>query len=126
MKYIIVSLAFSFIGIISIAQGKYDGGRDDGYASLTANNLTLSIDLLSIDLLSFKNKTFEVFPNPAGNFLHIKIERSLKENELVVFDILGNEVIKIIVPSTKINIGHLASGIYVIKIGNNIKKFFKK
>ena len=67
---------------------------------------------------------FIIYPNPAKDNLVVK---SIKRGEVEIRNILGETII-----STKketetkvIDVSNLASGIYIIKLGQTSRKFFK-
>ncbi len=73
--------------------------------------------------------SFEVYPNPAGNFVHININDT-KSNDLKVqvYDILGKLVKTqpITERTTQLDIQNLKSGVYILKVGNSSKRLIKK
>lgn len=73
---------------------------------------------LSVNITERK-KDFEIslFPNPAKEFIWIKSLKSI--DEVSVSDINGKAVITSMQPSDKIDISHLKSGIYFIRVISN-------
>lgn len=61
-----------------------------------------------------------VFPNPANNLLHILFPKNMNDIALVVYDMLGNEMLKQSYNEAKeecvLSIAHLQNGLYVVKI----------
>jgi len=80
--------------------------------------------LADIALLSTQNNEIaglRVYPNPVSNgVLHVESNLN-SERTISLFDILGKEVIKTTTSNTTINIAHLNSGIYIVKITENGK-----
>jgi hypothetical protein len=68
-----------------------------------------------------------VYPNPATDEIEIPgIENAIMQ-EIEIFNILGEKVITTqLTASNKINVGHLPTGMYIIKIGDKITKFIKR
>lgn len=80
--------------------------------------------LADIALLSTQNNEIaglRVYPNPVSNgVLHFESNLN-SERTISLFDVLGKEVIKTTTSNTTINIAHLNSGIYIVKITENGK-----
>jgi len=76
-----------------------------------------------------------IYPNPAEDFITIQTSEVSETSEVYkvqIFDVLGIEVIS--TPSLRdtpqegnlrIDVSHLPSGIYYIKIGEKVEKFVK-
>jgi hypothetical protein len=75
--------------------------------------------------------TFSVFPNPAEDIINIRQIRT-QESKVVIYNLLGKIMMKTMIDKelTPINISHLNSGVYFLKVtsGNSssIKKILKK
>lgn len=67
---------------------------------------------------------FKIYPNPASKFTNIDIDESLKGMSYVFLDATGQIVLsgKLFDKSNLINTSELASGLYIVKVGNNIAK----
>ena len=67
-------------------------------------------------------------PNPASDFITIKFETS-EVSKVQIFDILGIEIMSVEagqdVSTQKIDVSHLPTGMYFIRIGNKVEKFVK-
>lgn len=68
------------------------------------------------------NTKLSAYPNPAGDF--IIIESKPENEELAIYDIWGNEVLKSNL--NKVDIRNLKTGVYFVKSGKTILKFTKK
>ena len=93
------------------------------YASLSgcqANCNTTSV-------ISTEINNLKLFPNPVNNTLHISYDKKIDKIE--IFDNLGRIILSKNNPESKINVEHLANGIYSIAIifdeNRIIKKFTK-
>jgi len=75
------------------------------------------------------NDNFQIFPNPASEFIEITGINNL-ENNIQIYNILGEQVLtSSIFPipySKKVDISALAAGVYYVKIGNEAKMFVKE
>lgn len=90
--------------------------------AFTLDDLAIS-DVTSVsDNFSLNNNlTVKLYPNPAKEVLYFEFSRHLsKTNNLVIFDVLGNEVgshtLKSKTPVQKINVSALSEGIYFYQL----------
>ncbi len=83
---------------------------------------------------SFDNSTYFCYPNPAKDFILIKLNEnqnliSAEQKEIIVYDIYGNivlvENITISAMNNKLDISKLDSGVYYFLIGNQLYNFIK-
>lgn len=61
---------------------------------------------------------FSIYPNPANDFVNITSQNSGNKN-VVVYDVLGKQVINTTISSDRLNISELTSGIYMMTISQN-------
>ena len=75
---------------------------------------------------TFSKNAFTIFPNPTQADLHIVKTDGTAAYE--VYSILGSKVLSGTIDTTNstINVANLDKGVYLIKIGNAVKKFIKK
>ena len=78
------------------------------------------------------NNQIRVYPNPTNGQLRIK-NYELKENDIIeIYDVVGQKVganlcVRPINAETiTIDISHLASGMYFLKVGNKTARFVKE
>jgi len=71
------------------------------------------------------NKLVEIFPNPASNFLSVKVTEVIV-SKISIFDIQGKEVLSKTNDFSNINIAHLSKGLYFIKLKTNLSTVTKK
>ena len=64
----------------------------------------------------FENDNFSLYPNPASDGYVNITSKSAGAKEVVVFDVLGKEVINTTLPLDRLDIANLNSGIYIVKI----------
>ncbi len=87
------------------------GARNDG--------TTLSVD-------QFNATNFSVYPNPSNTgFVNITTTTNAPVN-VVVFDILGKEVISKTIQNNTLNVSNLKAGIYILKLNQNEATITKK
>jgi hypothetical protein len=67
----------------------------------------------------------KIYPNPASNI--ITVELGTKNEELQIVDLLGKEIMRLLLPyeSLDIDISSLQPGVYFIKTKQDTKKFIK-
>ena len=74
-----------------------------------------------------KTAPFLLYPNPASNIVYVQqSKRASVKNEAVVFDINGRLLLTkpfLNADKIKLDVGHLPSGMYVIKVGDQVLKF---
>ncbi len=76
------------------------------------------------------NNSFKLYPNPASNCLNIayQISESNSDATLTIYDVLGNQIMNIILPASQtvksIGISKLSEGVYFysIVVNNNIEQ----
>lgn len=93
-----------------------------------SNTLTANCNLLSASENYFDKINFEIYPNPAKEFLHIRITNNNSENyDLQLLNYLGQIVYEDKISSfTEIPISNLLAGVYWVKISNGITTKTKK
>lgn len=94
---------------------------------LTASNATLTGDVQDKELSTSNNvldKGIRVYPLPANDY--VKIMTTLNINSLVIYDLMGKKMIHKYVDFEQIDISHLHSGIYFLKIITNQGRIIKK
>ncbi|MCF8218436.1 MAG: S8 family peptidase [Bacteroidales bacterium] len=98
--------------------GKMGSGRINAVHSL--NCLTGS----SINVAD-QNKKLKIYPNPSRGTFHIQ-SPGISTFELSVFDITGKEIARRSQSGNMIDLNHLNSGIYIIKIKTKEQSFTEK
>lgn len=103
--------------------------------------IKLNLDFISsIESSDISNHDIQIYPNPTSDYINISFDNNLilstatsideQNNYIKIYDVLGIEVIREAIynfsANYRINIENLATGMYFIKIGNNIEKFIKK
>ena len=100
----------------------YSGSCSDtsNVAVLTVNN-NVGINETSQD------KIFSVFPNPAQSVINVKADSKLIGEVYTIYDNTGRVVLsgKLNSQNTTIELGNLSGGIYMFKVGENMKQTFK-
>ena len=69
-----------------------------------------------------------VFQNPANNQINVQVNKEQIGKQLAVFDISGREIFtaKLNNASTSIDISEWSSGVYFLRLGNEVKKLVKE
>lgn len=68
-----------------------------------------------------------VSPNPVGATLNVKGYNATEPAQLVIYSVAGGEVLRANAwKGESLDVAHLASGIYILKIDNQTLKFIKK
>ena len=68
------------------------------------------------------NSKIKIYPNPTNSI--IKISGINPHEEIKIYDVLGNEILKSM--QKEIDVSSLPSGMYYLKIGNGTQKFVKQ
>lgn len=99
-------------------------GLTDDYTKPNRNFKMQAIrELLDTHFDVEKNEEkYIIYPNPSNDYLYFNSEIN---SEIIIYDILGNVVIKHFITDNKINISELDNNIYLIKINNKIYRFIK-
>ncbi len=73
------------------------------------------------------NDVFSIYPNPTKNSLNITVNQKLIGSEFTITDQLGRTVItgKLTAENTVVEVGNLSNGIYLLRIGTNVRQTFK-
>lgn len=81
--------------------------------------------IVEINEISSTN-TFSIFPNPTQSKINVRAAVKLLGSPYVVYDNTGKTIIKgkITSEDTIIELGNLPGGIYLLSVGENLKKTF--
>ena len=97
---------------------------DSNYCTSISDQIIFNIDDISENPL--------IYPNPANDLLNIDIMSESDSNILInLYDVLGNiclsreEILKKGYHSISIDLSKFSTGMYYIKIGNQVRKFMK-
>ena len=129
--------------------GQYSGTTND---TLTVSNVTMSnnnqpfrcivssgscSDTSNVAVLTVNNNVginenkqdnlFSVFPNPAQSVINVKADSKLLGQVYSIYDNTGRVVLtgKLNSENTTIELGNLQGGVYMFRIGENMKQTFK-
>ena len=96
--------------VLFIGVWKYGNFASDGEFQLSAYDDSL------LSNTSFENENFRAYPNPVQNVLNLSYNKSI--SNVKVFNLLGQEVMTnaINANQSKIDMSHLASGTYLVKV----------
>ena len=86
---------------------------------------------VSVDIPQFEAATFKMFPNPSADFVQIEGLTPFSSGENIeVRDLTGRIVLQKNVVSTNgvlsLNVGSLATGLYFVRIGNEVGRLVKR
>ena len=72
--------------------------------------------------------TFVIYPNPADGKLNVMLDNMNAQSTYIIYNTLGAIVLEGALPAlnNSISIQNLSAGMYLIKVGNMIKRFEKK
>ncbi|MBP6089815.1 MAG: T9SS type A sorting domain-containing protein [Crocinitomicaceae bacterium] len=105
IKNWIITLVFRYNMVIS----------DYKTISFVFNNLTSSLD----DLIK---SDFKIYPNPTSDIINLDLNNN-SNSDFEIYDISGKLLIK--TNEKSIDLSNLSPSIYLLKVGNTIKKFQK-
>ena len=88
--------------------------RDNNFMFVTGIDEMVSINSIGI------------FPNPAGVSSILRLNTQLKEGEIIIYDLLGQERLKQELKGTEINIESLQRGIYIVCVRKADREYTQK
>jgi serine protease AprX len=73
---------------------------------------------MTLELDKAQQSIFKIFPNPVQNILQIDFPKNNKSAMLIIYDVLGKQVVKAFIEQddNQINLEYLPSGIYILKL----------
>ena len=103
-----------------------NGSQDYSLIISGADNVTLSNDTVNL-------QSFELFPNPANNYVNIAFNEAMLSNKINVgiYDVLGKQVLNRTYPANgstnkRIDTSSFQSGIYIVRVGDGTSFTTKK
>ena len=72
------------------------------------------------------NSSITISPNPASQFILISNQQSISINSIVIYDLMGKQVIKRINGFSKIDISKLESALYLVEVNSTLGSFQKR
>lgn len=98
------------------AEANYDGAIPENNTSNNLSCVNINIQTLSVDSFNIKSNV-KLFPNPTKDEINIAISsNTIVLEKLEVYSIIGVKVIELKTNLDKINLQHLNSGTYFLKI----------
>lgn len=95
-----------------------------------ATQINMTASTASVNEVDNILNNIKVFPNPANEFIELKGISNLENSNVRVTNVLGKEVFKSNLVTSKINVSKLNSGIYILSIQSENKlkniKFIKQ
>jgi hypothetical protein len=103
---------------------------NDIYAGTNGSGMfraSLSDLLTSVDEPLSESSPCLVYPNPASDKLHIRLD-SYKDTDIKIFNLLGQELLSVIPsgPETSISLETLPKGSYFLRLGSRSHFFIKE
>lgn len=101
-----------------------DGNGENPRTIIVEEDLVLAVFFNGTDVPEMAEKTFDLYPNPANDKIHINgIEG---QNKVEIFNLFGTSVKTFqATGDLEINISDLSAGLYIIRIGQHFGKFMK-
>lgn len=90
---------------------------------LSWDETTKTISTTVLSIADVDAIDFNVYPNPTNGIINIKSDATI--NRVIVYSLLGNEILNT-TNVNEINISHLASGMYILKVFNADKVGVKR
>jgi hypothetical protein len=88
--------------------------------------------LTTANTLKTKQQNMLLYPNPAKESITINLSENNNNKEITIYDIYGRKLkqIKYVIvrnsEAISINVSNLQSGVYILKVGENVAKFIKE
>src|SRR5690606_29734799 len=88
----------------------------DTLTFICTNNKTTAINNLKTS-----EKSIQIYPNPANNFVNVVYDRSLNVKNIAVYNLIGKmvSIYKVGNTSAKLDIDNLPSGVYFVRLLND-------
>ncbi|MEN8186812.1 MAG: M1 family aminopeptidase [Bacteroidota bacterium] len=80
--------------------------------------------VLGVDIVELENK-ISIYPNPVSDILNIKNNSNTVIEKIMIYNILGMNVLQIDKPTSVINTQNIESGMYLMKVVTENGSFFK-
>ena len=122
------------IGLSEQANGQwapFDGKIDDigiWNRALTQQEITNLYTSSTVGISEVtQSNLFSVFPNPAQSVINVKVDSKLIGEIYSIYDNTGRVVLtgKLNSENTTIELGNLSGGVYMFRVGENMKQTFK-
>jgi hypothetical protein len=103
---------------------------NDNASNLFIDNIFIYDAVSPASIKPIYNQTFNVYPNPADEFVEISFDALKSEGAVWLFDITGKEVLHKVVDEkqtlTRIQTSNLNAGIYLIALDSDFGRSVKK
>ncbi|MCE3297172.1 MAG: hypothetical protein K0R65_2886 [Crocinitomicaceae bacterium] len=109
----------NFTGVIPA-----EGSTRWGYGKINAY-AAVQLALNTVGTVEMKRKEFSLYPNPASETLHLKLEGGIKDQAVKIFDMTG-KTLERISDNGQISISDLSKGAYLIQLEVNGKIYQEK
>ena len=117
----IISAIMDSSGLIQLVGTNTPGACQDS-TSMNIVVIDCSVGILGIN----KETSFNIFPNPARDFININSNSDNRNSDIEILNFLGNVILVQKYPSSlKVDIRSLTGGMYYLRYGNTIVPFIK-
>jgi hypothetical protein len=125
--YILLITSVSLIG--SYYAKKYQRSDLQGNVCnlLYLDDLTLSGTPLAVQNISSDDLVISGYPNPTSTLINLKADTKLLGSVFTIYDNTGRLLIsgKINSEKTTVNLSNFSDGVYLFRVGENLKQTFK-
>jgi hypothetical protein len=116
--------------IISITNSAYSTGFDcNGEIChlLYLDDLTLSSSPLAVQNISSDDLVISAYPNPTSTLINLKADTKLLVSVFTIYDNTGRLMMSGTINSenTTVNLSNFSDGVYLFRVGENLKQTFK-
>lgn len=94
---------------------------------LYLDNLTLSSTPLTVQNISSDDLVISAYPNPTSTLINLKADTKLLGSVFTIYDNTGRLLMsgKINSEKTTVNLSNFSDGVYLFRVGENLKQTFK-
>lgn len=116
--------------IISITNSAYSTGFDcygEICHLLYLDDLTLSSSPLAVQNISSDDLVISAYPNPTSTLINLKADTKLLGSVFTIYDNTGRLMMSGTINSenTTVNLSNFSDGVYLFRVGENLKQTFK-
>ncbi len=85
---------------------------------IVTNTATSTFQTLYNDTFEFDNY-FTIYPNPVKDILNLTSKQDTEANSLMIYNLLGQQLLTVINPKEKVDVSNLQVGSYIVKVTTN-------
>ena len=111
--------------VTNVTYGRYTNGTGT-FQFMNPTYNAQNTNVLTTEIIEVFENEIKIYPNPAITNLTVELNDN-KNNDLIIYSLEGKEVYSNTINGyMDINVANFLTGVYLIKIDNQIKKFIKK